>query len=98
MRTARDEAFTEYVAARLPWLSRVAYLLCQDRSRAEDLVQTAITRLYVHWRRAAAADNMDGYVRAILGRVYLSDQRTAWSRRGTGTAALPDEVGGGGGL
>ena len=94
MRTARDEAFTEYVAARLPWLSRVAYLLCQDRSRAEDLVQTAITRLYVHWRRAAAADNMDGYVRAILVRVYLSDQRTAWSRRVTVTAAIPDEVAG----
>src|SRR5271165_3243229 len=80
MSAARDDEFTEYVAARLPWLGRVAYLLCQDRHQAEDLVQTAVTRLYVHWRRAAAADNLDGYVHTVLVRVYLSERSTAWSR------------------
>jgi hypothetical protein len=60
VKSGRDEEFTAYITARLAWLGRVAYLLCHDASHAEDLVQTAITRLYVHWRRAAAADNIDG--------------------------------------
>ncbi len=92
MSTARDDEFTEYVTARLPWLGRVAYLLCQDRHRAEDLVQTTITRLYVHWRRAAAADNLDGYVRTVLVRVYLSDQSTAWSQRVRLLPVVPDDI------
>jgi RNA polymerase sigma-70 factor (sigma-E family) len=92
MSAARDDEFSEYVAARLPWLSRVAYLLCQDRHQAEDLVQTAITRLYVHWRRAAAADNLDGYVHTVLVRVYLSERSTAWSRRVRLLAAVPDDA------
>jgi RNA polymerase sigma-70 factor (sigma-E family) len=94
MSAARDDEFTEYVAAKLPWLGRVAYLLCQDRHRAEDLVQTAITRLYVHWRRAAAADNLDGYVHTVLVRVYLSERSTAWSRRVRVLPAVPDDVSG----
>lgn len=94
MIVARDEEFTEYVAARLPWLGRVAYLLCQDRHRAEDLVQTTITRLYVHWRRATAADNLDGYVHQILVRVYLSEQSTAWSRRVSVWPAVPANTAG----
>jgi RNA polymerase sigma-70 factor (sigma-E family) len=94
MSAARDDEFTEYVAARLPWLGRVAYLLCQDRHRAEDLVQAAITRLYVHWRRASAADNLDGYMHTVLVRVYLSEQSTAWSRRVRLLPALPDDMAG----
>lgn len=90
MRPGRDAEFTAFVTARLQWLGRVAYLLCQDRTRAEDLVQTAITRLYVHWRRAAAAENLDGYARTVLVRVFLSEQRTAWSKRVTVTDQLPD--------
>src|SRR5262245_26790269 len=49
MNARRDEDFTGYVQARLAWLRRVAYLLCQDWQQADDLVQTAITSLYVHW-------------------------------------------------
>ncbi len=92
MSSARDDEFTEYVTARLPWLGRVAYLLCQDRHRAEDLVQTAITRLYVHWRRAAAADNLDGYAHTILVRVYLSERSSAWARRVRVSPVLPDDT------
>ena len=94
MSPARDDEFTEYVTARLPWLGRVAYLLCQDRHRAEDLVQTAVTRLYVHWRRAAATENLDGYVHTVLVRVYLSERSTAWSRRVRLQPAVPDDVAG----
>jgi RNA polymerase sigma-70 factor (sigma-E family) len=79
--TARDEQYTAYVAARLPWLQRVAYLLCQDWDRADDLVQVALTRLYVKWHRAGSVENVDGYARTVLVRVFLAEQRTGWWRR-----------------
>lgn len=86
----RDDEYTEYVTARLAWLHQVAFLLCQDRSRAEDLVQTAITRLYVHWRKARGADNLDAYTRTILVRVFLADQRTGWRRRVLPFGTMPE--------
>lgn len=73
--------FTEYVTARAGWLRKVAYLLCGDWHRADDLVQTAITRLYANWPRATRADNLDGYARRTLVNVYLAEQRTSWWRR-----------------
>lgn len=78
---ADDEAFTAYVSAKIPWLRRLAYQLCRDWHRADDLVQTAITKLYVNWRRAARMENLDGYVRTILVHTYLAEQRTSWWRR-----------------
>lgn len=86
----RDEEFTTYVTARMPWLRRVAYLLCQDWHRADDLVQTAITRLYVHWRRASAVENVDGYARTVLVRVFLAEQRGGWRQRVRVVDRTPD--------
>ena len=73
--------FTEYVTARSGWFRKVAYLLCGDWHRADDLVQTAITRLYANWPRAARADNLDGYARRTLVNAFLAEQRTSWWRR-----------------
>jgi RNA polymerase sigma-70 factor (sigma-E family) len=86
----RDEDFTGYVQARLAWLRRVAYLLCQDWQQADDLVQTAITSLYVHWRRASTMEHTDGYARTILVRAFLSERRGGWARRVTLAGTLPD--------
>jgi RNA polymerase sigma-70 factor (sigma-E family) len=77
----RDAHYTEYIAFRLPALRRLALLLCQDRHRADDLVQQAIIKVYVHWSKASGADNTDAYVNAILVREFLHDQRSAWTRR-----------------
>ncbi|MQY04265.1 SigE family RNA polymerase sigma factor [Actinomadura macrotermitis] len=89
-RPGRDEEYTAYMTARLPWLQRVAYLLCQDWDRADDLVQTTMTRLYVHWRRAGSVENVDGYARTVLLRVFLAEQRTAWWRRVAVVRDTPD--------
>ena len=89
----RDAEFTEYVSARLPALRRVAYLLCQDWHRADDLVQAAITRLYVHWGRARAVDHTDAYARVILVREFLSERRSSWARRVMLHEHLPDVAG-----
>ncbi|GAA3132953.1 SigE family RNA polymerase sigma factor [Planomonospora alba] len=83
-----DEEYTAYVSGRLPWLRRIAYPLCQDWHRADDLVQTAITRLYVKWRRARAADDLDAYVRTMLVRVFLAEQRGGWFSRVRPTSAI----------
>ncbi|MEV0583655.1 SigE family RNA polymerase sigma factor [Nonomuraea sp. NPDC050310] len=76
-----DEEYTAYVRGRLSWLRRIAYPLCHDWHRADDLVQTTITRLYVKWRQARAADDLDAYVRVMLIRVFLAEQRGGWFSR-----------------
>ena len=91
-----DEEYTAYVRGRLTWLRQIAYPLCQDWHRADDLVQTAITRLYVKWRHARLADNLDAYVRVILIRVFLAEQRGGWfSRVGLTSTPPPSSFEGG---
>jgi DNA-directed RNA polymerase specialized sigma24 family protein len=89
----RDAGYSEYVEFRLPALRRLALLLCQDRHRADDLVQQAIIRVYVHWAKASAADNTDAYVNAILVREFLHERRSGWTSTSTGrpprSAAAP---------
>jgi RNA polymerase sigma-70 factor (sigma-E family) len=63
------------------WLRRVAYLLCQDWAGADDLVQSAITRLYLHWGKARNAASIDAYTRTILVRIFISERRSGWYRR-----------------
>lgn len=75
-----EQEYVDYVSARLPRLHRTAYLLCADPHRADDIVQATLTALYVHWKRASAADNVDGYVHRILVRRYLDEQRRGWTR------------------
>jgi RNA polymerase sigma-70 factor (sigma-E family) len=90
-----EREYVEYVTAKLAWLRKVAYLLCQDWHRADDLAQVTITRLYVHWRRVRAVDNIDAYVRTILVRAFLSERRSRWHRVALGGApadrAAPEE-------
>ena len=72
MSRERDAEYTEYVAARLSSLRRLAAVLCGDWQRADDLVQATLTKLYVHWGRVRAATHPDAYARAVRGDV---DQR-----------------------
>jgi RNA polymerase sigma-70 factor (sigma-E family) len=90
MNPGRDEEFTQYVTVRLDTLRRIAFLLCQDWHRTDDLVQATITRLYVHWGRARSVEHPDAYVRTILVREYLSEQRSGWARRVRLDASVPD--------
>jgi len=75
-----DAEFTDYVSAKARWLRQVAYLLCGDWHRADDLVQTAVTKLYTNWSRARRAANLDGYARTTLVNTFLGEQRTRWWR------------------
>jgi RNA polymerase sigma-70 factor (sigma-E family) len=86
----RDAEFTEYVEGRLAWLRKVAYLLCEDWQRADDLVQATATRLFTHWGRVRVMDNIDGYVRTIMVRCFLGERRSGWGRKVTLLGRLPE--------
>src|SRR5512142_813752 len=88
--SSRDEAFTEYFAARSHTMRATAYLLCGDWHRAEDLVQIAFTKLYVAWPRVSRRDSLDGYVRQIVVRTFLDERRLGWWRRVRLADATPD--------
>lgn len=79
MRTPDEREYVAYVTARLPHLHRAAYLLCGDVDRAQDIVQSTITTLYVHWNRARAADNLDAYVHRMLVNRFVDEKRLRWS-------------------
>ena len=80
MQAESKREFVEYVSGCLPRLHRAAYLLCGDADRADDIVQATLTTLYVQWKRASAADNLDGYVHRIMVRRFLDEKRLGWSR------------------
>jgi RNA polymerase sigma-70 factor (sigma-E family) len=80
VRSDEDGEYVEYVGARLPALKRLAFLLCGDDHRADDLVQESLTKLYVRWHTAHKASNLDGYVRAIVVRTHIDNGRRPWSR------------------
>lgn len=77
----RDAAFAEYFAARSDAMRGTAYLLCGDWHRAEDLVQSAFTKLYLAWNRVSRHEVLDAYVRQILVRTFLDERRRGWWRR-----------------
>jgi RNA polymerase sigma-70 factor (sigma-E family) len=77
----QDEAdFEAYVAARAAALRRTAYLLCGDWHQAEDVVQNALTKLYLAWRRVEKRDGIDAYARQIVVRCVLDERRRGWRR------------------
>lgn len=73
-----DEAgFAEFVAARWRPLLRTAYLLTGDEGRAEDLLQTALSRLWLVWPRVKS-EAPEAYVRKILANTSASWWRRRW--------------------
>jgi RNA polymerase sigma-70 factor (sigma-E family) len=87
----RDTEFVEFVTAQRTALVRMARLLTAgDDAAAEDLVQTTLTRLYVHWSRVRRAGNPVGYARTSLTHAFVDEQRRAYTRRETPSDAISD--------
>lgn len=76
-----DRDYVDFVSGRVLWLRRIAFLLCQDWHHADDLAQTALTRLYAAWPKARTADNIDAYLRTILVNAYITETRRPWWKR-----------------
>ncbi len=73
--TDRDAEFTDFVQARWHRLCRFAYALVRDEQAAEDLVQQALTQVYIAWPRIRARDAVEAYSRTCVTRCFLADRR-----------------------
>lgn len=86
-RAVVDEEFRDFVAARSAALMRLAWLLAPDRTAADDLLQTALLRTYLRWRRIE--HDPEAYVRRVLVTVAADERRRPW-RREHSTDELPE--------
>ncbi|TDC33791.1 SigE family RNA polymerase sigma factor, partial [Micromonospora sp. KC213] len=87
-----EEEFREFVAARSEALLRTAYLLAGDWATAEDLLQTALTKTYLAWKRLGGIEAVEPYAR----RVMVNTSTSWWRRRWHGerpTEVLPERAG-----
>jgi len=82
--------FDAFVVARSRALLKAAWLLTGDWQLAEDLLQTALAKSFLAWRRIGAGRE-EAYVRRVLVTTYATWWRRAW-RRETPTAELPERA------
>jgi RNA polymerase sigma-70 factor (sigma-E family) len=68
--------FTTFAEAQGPRLLRVAEYLTDDRYSAQDLVQTALTKVYLAWSTARRGDTY-----AYARRVLINAHTDTWRRR-----------------
>lgn len=83
--SSRDAEFAEWMEARQRRLLRTAYLLTGNVHEAEDLVQTALAKVYLAWDRVSKAQSVDAYARKILVNEHTSMWRRLWRQRETVT-------------
>jgi RNA polymerase sigma-70 factor (sigma-E family) len=69
---SRDDDFASFVSARSGPLLRLAVGLTGSRQAGEDLLQSALTKTYLSWRKVAGAGDADAYVRRIVVNTHLS--------------------------
>ena len=86
----RDREFSAFVSAQRAVLVRLAALLLTgDRATAEDVVQTALTRLYLTWPKVRP-DTLNAYARRSVVNAVIDDRRKLFRRRERSQAELPD--------
>jgi RNA polymerase sigma-70 factor (sigma-E family) len=69
------DEFATFARAQQGRLRRLAFLLCGDWHDAQDLAQTALLNLCLHWNRVRRADAVDAYAHKVLIHAYLSDRK-----------------------
>ena len=91
MHVQQEQEYGEFVEARLNRLLRFGYLLCGDWHLAEDVVQTALTKLYVVWPRVSRHGAVDAYVNRIVVNCLADERRRGFRRRERPTDRAPEE-------
>ena len=90
--------FDRFVAEKGPSLWRSAWYLTGDAHKAEDLVQTALSRVYTRYDAVPTDEQFEAYVRTTMYRVHCSWWRRRWNDErptehlpeGSGEAATSD--------
>ena len=75
-----DLDYEGFVAGQWTGLYRTAFLMTGDHQRAEDVVQTALMKVYLAWPRVAAMKHPEAYTRTIM-----LNQLISWWRRRSST-------------
>jgi RNA polymerase sigma-70 factor (sigma-E family) len=87
---SREVEFRSFVLARRGGLLRTATLLSAgDRHAAEDLVQTALMRVYVAWPRVRP-ETVDAYTRKALLNAMIDNRRRPFARFERSHAEVPE--------
>jgi RNA polymerase sigma-70 factor (sigma-E family) len=89
MGVREPDGFREYVTARSPALMRAAWLLTGNEAAAEDLVQSALVRIWPRWAKLDREGSIDAYMRRVLVTTYINGWRRRW-RGEVPTEVLPD--------
>jgi RNA polymerase sigma-70 factor (sigma-E family) len=92
-RSADEAEFAEFVRGSQRRLRRLAFLVCGDWHRAEDIVQTALTRLYSRWSTIRRDDGPDRYAHRAVVNAAIDDRRRPWRHREESRADLPEAAG-----
>jgi RNA polymerase sigma-70 factor (sigma-E family) len=74
----REEDFREFVGLRSKALLRTAYLLAGDWATAEDLLQIALTKTFLAWKRLGHIEAVEPYARRVLVNTATSWWRRRW--------------------
>ncbi|GAA5107370.1 SigE family RNA polymerase sigma factor [Alloalcanivorax gelatiniphagus] len=85
----RDAAYVEFVSARQDHLRRIALAVTGDWHTADDVLQTALLKLYFAWPRIRADGSPEAYARRIIMRCDVDRRRRPW-RRERPSEELPD--------
>jgi RNA polymerase sigma-70 factor (sigma-E family) len=80
-RSTRDAEFTAFVEARHRQLRRIAYAVSGDPQRADDLLQVALTKLYVAWPRVRRDGREEAYARRVIVNADVDERRRSFRRR-----------------
>jgi RNA polymerase sigma-70 factor (sigma-E family) len=87
-----DAQFRELARTKALQMRRVAYLLCGDWHLAEDLVQTAMAKMYRAWPRIRRRETVDQLFRTVLLRCWIDESRRPWRRTEQRDGVVPDVV------
>jgi RNA polymerase sigma-70 factor (sigma-E family) len=86
----RDREFTDFVTAQRAALVRTAGLLVSgDTAKAEDVVQIALTKLYLAWSKIRP-ETVGAYARRCVVNAANDEHRSLFRRREQATAELPE--------
>ena len=88
MRATAEAEYADFVTHHADRLCRTAYLMCGDWSRAEDVTQEALLKLYRSWPRLRDRGSIATYSRKVLLSVLIDGMRRRSSRELTGADAL----------
>jgi RNA polymerase sigma-70 factor (sigma-E family) len=79
-----EDRFTEFVRASSASLFRTAYLMTGDYQRAEDVLQSALVRVYQRWPRVAAMAKPEACARKVV----VTQAASWWRKRSSHESPL----------